>query len=124
MAVVAFCASGTKRMLSLALSNSALLSATVPTSSQPAPKLYCHLPLPLLTPVIAIPCNAAASTSLTPVLLPVAAEPASRSEISWPMLPVASSLIGVSTGSPVASTGASLTAVTLMPSVPVPTDHA
>ena len=107
-------ASGTKRMSASGASNTAELSETAPKAVQLAPPLveYCQVPLASSTPMTATPSSA----------------PESASEIGSPPAPVAriadtvspagatvSSSIAVRTGEPESSsTGASLTALTVM----------
>ena len=61
LAESAFCASGTKRSLSVARSSRADVSETVPTANQLLPPLveYCQVPLPLVRPVTAMPFDGA-----------------------------------------------------------------
>ena len=74
------------------------------------------MPLPLTRPVIAMPSSAPVSTSLT--------EPPSNVEIWIPPLPMSSSVIVGRLGAAGVSTGASLTAVTVMSAVSVAVENA
>ena len=113
LAASAFCASGTKRNLSVARSSRAEASETVPTAFQLVPPLieYCQVPLPLVSAVTAMPSTAPASTSVmrSPPALAMIAETRSPPLVVW------SSVMVVSVMAPLlSSSGASLTAVTVM----------
>ncbi|MND76505.1 hypothetical protein D3C80_681530 [compost metagenome] len=117
MAVVPLAPSGTKRTLSVARNSSALLAATLPTAFQVLPsRLYCQVPLPLVSPVMAIPCSAPLSTSL--MLAPTTLATV------CPALLIAPSLNGVSDGAAGVSTGASLSVVTLSVAWAMPLENA
>ncbi|WP_179243947.1 hypothetical protein [Tistlia consotensis] len=108
-------AAGTKRMLSLALSNSALPSARVPMSVQPEPSLYCHTPCVEVAALPTIATPAKLSAELPPVTASVASEnlpPNSAVTVEPAELLLSSAT--VSAASPVA-VGASFTAVTEVP---------
>ena len=64
--VVAFCALGTNRSMSVLRSNNDEVPETVPTLDQVEPPLveYSQLPLPLVVAVIAMPSTAPESTSV------------------------------------------------------------
>jgi hypothetical protein len=115
-AVVAFSALGTKRTRSVLRRSNAESSATVPTASQLLPLLieYCHVPLPLVSDVMAIPSTAPLSTSV------MRSPPAEAMMLATvcPALLTSSSVIVVRVMSPVlSSTGASLTLVTVIEAV-------
>ena len=105
---------GTKRtqLLASVASRRAVVALGVPKAVQLAPASveYCQAPLLLSTAVTATPRSAALSTSLTC--------PAISADTSVPALLAASSFIDVRLLAP-ASTGASLTALTLMLAVSV-----
>ena len=107
LAVVPWMPSGTKRTRSLLRSSSAETVETVPTSCQLAPlsRLYCQVPRPAFRSVMAMPCSAPLSTSLT---LPVM-----RLETAWPTLLMSVSVSPFNDGPLGINTGASLTLVTV-----------
>ena len=102
---------GTKRIVSLARSSSALASLTVPTSVQlaPASVRYCQTPLPEARPVMAMPCSAPLLVS--EMLLPT------KLATVCPALSVSFSVMAVSAGDSADSTGAALGTMILSVSV-------
>ena len=106
---VAFIASGTNRTKSVLRNNSAEASDTTPIFDHVEPLLieYCHVPLPLLSDVMAMPSTAPLSTSV--IRSPLAE--AMMEATVWPPWPVWSSVMVVSVIVPVlSSTGASFIA--------------
>ena len=108
VALVAFCASGTKRSRSVPRNSNADVSLTTPSAFQVLPLLleYSQVPLPLVSAITAMPCSAPASASLMP--------PPRMAATDCPPLLVWFSLMPLNTGVATVSTGASLTAPTAM----------